>query len=204
MILLNNIDRIKQKLINKFEKGDNKQLIFKSFSNYIIKEVKKESIAISYAEKIIKYSFDYLMYCNNFQHKQPTQTSLEGFLWIYYPQKYYLKRLADYITNYFKIKLDIVKVKRPIFKRPQKSHQILKQRVIYILNNPDDKHLTQKYIMDAFIGYFHWIYVPSNVFLSIKNIKVNKKNCFLKISTHVFFLPEDILKVKSNFESEYY
>lgn len=195
MISLENINRIKQKLINKFEKRDTKQLIFNSFSNCIIKEVKKGNISISYAEKIIRCAFSYLMYCNNFQYKQPTQTSLEGYLWIYYSQKYFLKRFVNYIVSFYKIKLDTTKIKKPIFQRPKKSHQILRQRVIYILNNPKDKHLTQKYIMDAFIGYFHWIYVPSNVFLSIRDIKVSKKNCFLKISTHVFFLPEKILKI---------
>lgn len=87
------LNKIKQKLVNRFEKEDIKLLLFENFTIYIIKEVDKKNIAISYAEKIIKSTFNYLIYCNNFQNKQPTQTSLEGYLWIYYPQKYFLKNL---------------------------------------------------------------------------------------------------------------
>jgi len=193
---MTSLNKIKEKLLNNFKKEDINLLIFKKFTIYIIKEVDNKSIAISYAEKIIKSTYNYLIYCNNFQNKQPTQTSLEGYLWIYYSQKYFLKRFINYLIKFYKIELDITKIKKPVFKRPKKSHQILKQRVIYILNTPNDKHLTQKYIMDAFIGYFHWIFIPSNVFLSVNNIKKNNNNCFLKISTHTLFLPKEILKVK--------
>ena len=177
---MTSLNKIKEKLLNNFKKEDINLLIFKKFTIYIIKEVDNKSIAISYAEKIIKSTYNYLIYCNNFQNKQPTQTSLEGYLWIYYSQKYFLKRFINYLIKFYKIELDITKIKKPVFKRPKKSHQILKQRVIYILNTPNDKHLTQKYIMDAFIGYFHWIYVPSNVFFTIKNY------CFLNLLSIIY------------------
>ncbi len=193
---MTSLNKIKQKLVNKFEKQDIKLLIFENFAIHIIKEVDKKNVAISYAEKIIKYAFNYLMYCNNFRTNYPSQFSLEGYLWIYYSQKYFLSRFIYYLVKYYKIKIDIKKIKKPRFKRPRNSHQILKERVIYILNNPKDKHLTQKYIIDSFIGYFHWIFIPPNVFLKMENIKIKKNdNYFINISSYHFFLPKEVIKL---------
>ncbi|WP_151943959.1 hypothetical protein [Aliarcobacter butzleri] len=190
--MINNTDRIILKLLKKFNNDDNKKFLFKNFSKYIIITIKEKRLSITYGEKILRHTFSYLIYCNYFKQKIPTQFSLEGYLWLHYQQKYFLQKFIEFLSKYYNIQLDLSKIKAPQFKRPKKSHQILKERVIYILNTPEDKHLTQKFVFDAFIGYFHWIYIPKNVYISIKNIKEYKgSGYFLNInSSKLFFLNE--------------
>ena len=146
----------------------------------------------SYAKRILKISYNYLIYCINFKQRYPYQNSLDGYLWLHYNHKYYLSRLLKYYSTINKSKIDISKVRKPIFKRPKRSHQILKERVIYILNNPNDKHLTYKYIIDAFIGYFHWIYVPSNVYIRLDSFFYVHDFYYCIISKYKFYFPKSI------------
>lgn len=192
--MINSTDRIILKLLKKFNNNDNKKFLFRNFSKYIIITIKEKRISITYGEKILRHTFSYLIYCNYFKQKIPTQFSLEGYLWLHYQQKYFLQKFIEFLSKYYNIKLDLSKIKAPQFKRPKKSHQILKERVIYILKTPEDKHLTQKFVFDSFIGYFHWIYIPKNVYVSLKNIKqYSDKGCFLKINFYKFFFPKEIV-----------
>lgn len=189
-MLVNNIDKLVLKLFNKFDISDNKRYLFKNFSDEIILEVRTRNIMESYAKRILKISYNYLIYCNNFKQRYPYQNSLDGYLWLHYNHKYYLSRLIKYYSTINKSKIDISKVNKPIFQRPKRSHQILKERVIYILNNPNDKHLTYKYIIDAFLGYFHWIYVPSNVYISLNDFYPNKAYYYCIILEYKFYFPK--------------
>lgn len=179
-----------ESLRNKLEDNDKKKYIFNNFSYYIKDKVNSKILSSSYSQKILNCTFNYLVYCNNFKNRIPTQSSLEGYLWIHFQNKYYLNFFIKYLFDTYKITLDIKKIKKTTFLRPKKSHQILKERVTYILNHPKDKHLTQKYIIDALIGYFHWIHVPSNVFINANDITIkNYEKSFFRISNHIFDIP---------------
>lgn len=192
--MTNSTDRIILKLLKKFNNDDNKKFLFKNFSKDILIAIKRKNISINYGEKILRHTCSYLIYCNYFKQKIPTQFSLEGYLWLHYQQKYFLQKFIEFLSKYYNIKLDLSKIKIPKFTRPKKSHQILQERVIYILNNSDDRHLTQKYIFDAFIGYFHWIYIPKNVYFSLKNIKpYSDKGCILNINSFKLFFPNELV-----------
>lgn len=183
-----NIPKLLSKLDNKYEYNDKKKNISIKFSKYILEEIKNSNFTESYAIKLLISVNKYLVYCNNFNKKLPSRDSLEGYLWLHYNEKYYLNKFIKFYYESFKINIDNSNIIAPVFIRPKRSHQILKERVIYILNNPDDKHLTQKYIMDALIGYFHWIYIPRNVFLKISDIKNKNNQSFIRINKHIFYL----------------
>lgn len=192
--MTNNIDKTILKLLKKFNNNDNKKFLFKNFSKHIFIAIKEKKISISYGEKILRHTYSYLIYCNYFKQKIPTQFSLEGYLWLHYQQKYFLQKLVEFLSKYCNIELDLSKIKVPKFTRPKKSHQILQERVIYILNNSNDRHLTQKYIFDAFIGYFHWIHILKNVYFSLKNIKpYSDKGCILYINSFKLFFPNEVV-----------
>ena len=189
-MIIDSINKLVSRLFNKFDINDDKKYLFKKISNEIILEIKNGGIGEDYAKRILKISYNYLVYCNNFSQKWPTQNSLDGYLWLHYNHKYYLKRFIKYYATINNPKIDISKVNKPIFQRPKRSHQILKERVIYILNNSEDKHLTHKYIIDAFFGYFHWIYVPSNVYISLNNFYSNKVYYYCIIIEYKFYFPK--------------
>lgn len=192
-----NIPKLLSKLDNKYEYNDKKKNISIKFSKYILEEIKNNNFTESYAIKLLISVNKYLVYCNNFKKKLPSRDSLEGYLWLHYNEKYYLNKFIKFYYESFKIKIDNSNIKAPVFIRPKRSHQILKERVVYILNNPNDKHLTQKYIMDALIGYFHWIYIPKNVFLKISDIKNKNNQSFIRINKHIFYLPNINLSFNS-------
>ena len=187
---MNNINNLVSKLINEFDTNDKKKYLFKKLSDDIIKDVINGDIVLNYAKRILRISYDYLIYCNNFKQTLPSQNSLNGYLWLHYKDKYYLSRLINHINLIYKNSIHISKIKKPIFSRPKRSHQILKERVIYILNNLEDKHLTHKYIVDTFIGYFHWIYIPSNVYISLNNFRCIKGFYYCIILEYKFYFPK--------------
>lgn len=70
--------------------------------------------------------------------------------------------------------------------RPKISHQILLRRVVYIINNLNDKSLTTEYILKTLIGYFHWIEVQSSSYI----LKFSKKKGFIiYIGENDFYIP---------------
>lgn len=69
--------------------------------------------------------------------------------------------------------------------RPKVSHQILKRRVIYILNNLDNKSLTSEYIIKSLIGYFHWLEINTSNYM----LKLKKEGFFICINKYEFYIP---------------
>lgn len=184
--------------LNNFKNNDKKKYLLKTYCNITLKKYFQQYISLLSLKRRILIVEDYLHYCDNFKLKLPNKDSLDGYLWLHYNKKYYLKDFLESISSLHTLALQIRKIKAPVLQRPRRSHQILQNRVINILQNPYDKHITLKYAFDAIIGYFHWILIPSNVFISIKNIKQKKKNFpeySLITSNFKFYLPISIVKI---------
>lgn len=171
-----------------------KKAIFKFFCASIKNQYNQKHYTYFKAKTIINVSYYYLMYCDNFKIKMPTQKSLEGYLWINYSHKSYISYFISFLQKNHKCEIKIDSIKKPLLTRPKKSHKILKERVIYILENPNDKHLKEKYIIDALIGYFHWIHIPSNVYLSKKNFNIINKKYYCTIYQHNLYLPKILIE----------
>lgn len=183
--------------INSFENTDKRRYLLQKYCDITIQKYFQQNISWLILKRRILIAEDYLHYCDNFKVKLPSQNSLEGYLWLHYKKKCYLKDFLLSIFSRYKHTIHVNKIKKTVFQRPKKSHQILKTRVINILQNPYDKHITLKYAFDAIIGYFHWILIPENVFIDRNNIKLNKKlskKIFI-ISNFEFYLPSDIIKI---------
>ena len=184
-------------LLNNFKNNDKKKFLLKTYCNITLKKYFQQYISLLSLKRRILIAEDYLHYCDNFKLKLPNKDSLNGYLWLHYNKKHYLKDFLESISSLHTLALQIRKIKAPILQRPRRSHQILQNRVINILQNPYDKHITLKYAFEAIIGYFHWILVPSNVFISIKNIKLKKENPsehLLIMNNFKFYLPVRIIK----------
>lgn len=76
--------------------------------------------------------------------------------------------------------------KKEKFSRPKVSHQILQKRVVYILNNLDDKRLNNKYIINSLIGYFHWISTTFNSYIIKPS---NNEGFIITIKKNEFYIP---------------
>jgi hypothetical protein len=182
------------KLLKDFNHQIDKKIIFKNFCHSMLNKYNQQCNSYLETKQIISMAHKYLIYCDNFKINLPSQSSIEGYLWINYNHKTYLKHLILFLKTYYKYNIQIDYIKKPILTRPKRSHNILKERIIYILENPNDKHLTKKYIFDTLIGYFHWIYIPSNAYLSKNNFKIINNNYYCIISQYKFYLPKIIIE----------
>lgn len=188
-----------QNSLNSFKDSDIKKYLLKTYCDITIQKYFQEDISLLNLKRRISVAKDYLHYCNNFKLNIPNQNSLEGYLWLFYNKKCYLKDFLESISSIYPHTIEIKKIKKTILQRPKKSHQILRERAINILQNPYDKHISFKYAFDVMIGYFHWVLIPSNVFIKIENIKQKKKENSLKYffttSNFEFYLSTYIIKV---------
>lgn len=183
------------KYIDTLKTDKNKLNLLEEYINNLTKRYHKKDISYVLLKKRLYVAKEFLLYCKNSNKNTSYQNYLEGYLWIYSDYRYYLK---DFIYTSELLKshnLSIENIKTPILIKPRCSHEILKNRVISILQNPNDKHLTQKYIIDSLIGYFHWIGIPSNVYSSFKNIKLIDNEYYFTTHKYKFYLPSKIINI---------
>lgn len=178
------------------EQKNHKLHLLKYYKNTI----QKKGISLETLNKKVNVAKNFLIYCNNFEKDFLNKETIESYLWLYYNNKSNLKDFLNIIKDIHELKIDIDSISKPKMIRPKCSHQILKDRVIIILQNPHDRHFSEKYIIDSFIGYFHWIKIPSNVYNSFKNIRFLNNNYYFVTHSFKFYLPniiKDIQAIKS-------
>ena len=182
------------KYIKSLKKDKNKLNLFENYTDNLMIKYHKKEISYLLLKKRLYVAKEFLLYCTNSNKSNSYQYYLDGYLWIYTNYKYYLKDFIYTCKLWNTHDLHIENIKIPKLVRPRCSHEILKNRVITILQNPNDKHLTQKYIIDAFIGYFHWVGIPTNVYCSFKNIKLVNNEYFFITHKYKFYLPNQVIK----------
>jgi len=187
--------RLIQKYLQHFKKGTLSYNLIHNYYNTLLLRLQNKKTTIHSIRLSLTPAVKFLKYCQYFQEKTPTQYALEGYLFIYYGQKATLTGFINFISNTYQYELDIKIISKPRLKTPKISHQILKDRVIKMMQNPHDKHFKEAYIFRTIIGYFHWVYIPQNVFLSVKNIhKAKDGNYYITFCGESFYLPNKVVK----------
>lgn len=61
------------------------------------------------------------------------------------------------------------------------------------MQNPKIVHKKLHYFYTAIFGYFHWISIPWNVFITEETIHKDKyKNYYIQASGRKFYLPQEV------------
>lgn len=175
-------------------KADKDKLnLFKNYLDDLMIRYHKKEISYLLLKKRLYVAKEFLLYCTNSNKNNSYQYYLDGYLWIYTDYKYYLKDFINATKLSRTHSLNIENIKTPKLIRPRCSHEILKNRVITILQNPKDKHLTEKYIIDSLIGYFHWVGIPKNVYCDFNHLKLINNEYFFATHRYKFYLPYRII-----------
>jgi len=166
------------------------------YEEYLHEKVKSNTLSLVYAKRLIDTSISFLMYCKNFKNDEPSLIPLEGYLWLHASQRYYLKYFVSFLSECFSIEIDFEKIKKPELQRPKRSHEILKKRLIRILQNPGDPFLKESDFFRVVIGYLHWIDIPQNVYINKSHVKLDKNNeHFIILSSRKIYIPNKLIRM---------
>jgi len=183
-----------KRYLNSFQKDTLSYNLINGYYKSLILRPKIKKMSLRSLYQALYSAINFLKYCQNFKEQTPTQYALEGYLFLYYEHKAVLTDFTNFISQTYKYNLDIGIIPKATFQRPRVSHQILKGRLIKILQNPHDKHFKEPYIFRTIIGYLHWIHIPQNVFISLDNIQKRKdKNYYLSLGGKPFYFPNQIV-----------
>lgn len=185
-----------KKISKQFQRSSINPAIITKYEKYLYYKVVYKTISIQYAKRLLNTTINFLIYCKNFKSDKPSLLALEGYLWIYPTHKYYLSNFTSFLSKNYSFKINITQVEKAELRRPKRSHQILKKRLIKILQNPSSPYLTEDYIFRTAIGYLHWIDIPQNVFLNKTLIKKSSdNNLFISACTNKFYVPKRLLYI---------
>lgn len=77
--------------------------------------------------------------------------------------------------------------------KAHESRELLQQRLIKMLRNPQYQQDHQQYFFKILIGYLHNIHFPDNIYIDLKNIKKDFQGHFyIKLCKKKFHLPTHI------------
>ena len=149
------------------------KLIHKYYQHLCIK-LQTQQISLRSIRLSLTPAIKLLKYCENFQDNKPTMDVLEGYLWLYSGQRATITEFTNFLTNECGYKLHITKIPKATLKRPNVSHQILRARVIKLMQNPRIIKKNTSHFYAAIFGYFHWVSIPWNVFVNWKDFHQNQ------------------------------
>lgn len=132
----------------------------------------------------------FLQYCDYFKNETPNMHILEGYLWIYTGQRNSLTEFANFLSKQFSYELKISMIPQAKLEKAHESQELLQQRLIKILRNPQYQQEHQQYFLKTLIGYLHNIHVPDNVYIDLRNVKKDAQgDIYIRICREVFYLP---------------
>jgi len=188
-----NIDMI-NRFLDKFQKGTYNSKLIKKYYIYLYEKYKNNKTTIRSMRLALTPAVRFLTYCKNFDAIKPSNLALSGYLWCYPGQKAAITGFINFIVKKYKLQLSIKDIKKNAFTRPSLSNEQLKQRLINILRDRGKRINNQKYFFDTAIGYLHGIDMPKNVFINIKDIKLDSSgDWYIRMGGRKFYLPEDII-----------
>jgi hypothetical protein len=188
-----------QKIANQLEVSSLHYTLIKKYEEYLYSKISYQEISIQYARRLLNTSINFLLYCKNFKNTYPSMLALDGYLWIYPTQKYSLSDFTQFLSKQYSFELDITKIQKAQLHRPHRSRQILKKRLIKILQNLDDPYLKESDFFRAAIGYLHWINIPQNVYLNRRNLKKDyNDNYFVLACSNKFYIPKSFANILFN------
>ena len=184
-----------QKYLQTFEKNTLAYNLIHNYHRYLLLRLQAKKTTLRSIRLALTPAVKFLGYCQYFKERIPTQYALEGYLFLYYGQRATLTGFINFISTTYHYDLDTKAIPKAILKSPKVSHQILKGRLIKIMQNPHDKHFKEPYIFRAIIGYLHWVYIPQNVFISLENVhKCKDGKYYLSLCGQSFYLPYKVIK----------
>lgn len=187
-----NFNLIEKQLVI-FEKGTMQQKIIQEYYSYLCNKLENRHLQIRSIRLALTPAIKFLQYSQNFKESTPSMYILEGYLWLYSGQRATITEFINFLAKQYSYELQIIKVPKPTLKRPNVSHQILKGRVIQLMQNPKIIHRRLQYFYASIFGYFHWISIPTNVFITHSDFRFNKNgNCRIRMCGHILSMPKNI------------
>jgi len=188
-----NFNLIEKKLVI-FEKGTMQHRIIREYYRYLCDKLENKQLQLRSVMLALTPAIKFLQYCQNFKDSTPSMYILEGYLWLYTGQRATITEFINFLAKQYSYELQIIKVPKAILTRPNVSHQILKGRVVQLMQNPKIIHKKLQYFYSAIFGYFHWVNIPQNVFISHENFhKDMYGDCYVQICGKKFYLPQEVV-----------
>ena len=182
-----------EKQLAVFEKGTIQHKIIQDYYGHLHNKLSGGYLQLRSIRLALTPAIKFLQYCKNFKDSIPSMYILEGYLWLYIGQRASITEFINFLAKQYSYDLQITKVTRAVLSRPNVSHQILKWRVVKLLQNPNMMHKKLQYFYTAVFGYFHWISIPPNVFISHESIhKSLNEDYYIQMCGKKFYLPEKI------------
>ncbi len=187
--------RLIQKHLRTFGKDTLAYNLIHNYYKFLLVRLQAKKTTLRSIRLALTPAVKFLKYCQNFKETIPTQYALEGYLFLYSGQRATLTGFINFISNTYQYNLDIKAAPKATLTSPKVSHQILKGRLIKIMQNPHDKHFKEAYIFRTIIGYLHWVNVPQNVFISFDNIHKSKnEKYYVTLCGKSFYIPLKIVQ----------
>ena len=182
-----------EKQLALFEKGTMQYKITQEYYSYLYGKLEGKQLQIRSVRLALTPAIKFLQYCQNFKDPAPSMYILEGYLWLYAGHRASVTEFINFFAKQYSYDLQITKVPKATLSRPNVSHQILKGRVIQLLQNPKSIHKKMQYFYAAIFGYFHWVSIPQNVFISHNNFHKDRDGDFYaQMCGKKFYLPRKV------------
>lgn len=179
-----------EKYLHLFDKEDYRHNIIQSYYNRLLVKLKDKKTTLRSIRLSLTPAVKLLQYCDNFKNDAPDMYILEGYLWIYPGQRSSLTEFTNFLSKHFSYKLKISMIPQAKLEKAHESQELLQQRLIKILRNPQYQQEYQQYFLKIMIGYLHNIHIPNNVYIDLKNVKKGTQSYrYIKLCREVFYLP---------------
>jgi len=188
-----NIDMI-NRYLESFKKETYHYRVIKEYYHKLYNKLENKRTTIRSIRLALTPAVKFLNYCENFTEFKPNMTMLNAYLWYYSGQKAAITGFINFLKKDFKLNLSIHKTDKIIFKNPNMSKEQLKQRLINLLRFDRRLKNNSKNLLKIAIGYLHGVDVPDNVFIDIKDIKIDShKNYFIHMAGYNFYIPLEVV-----------
>jgi hypothetical protein len=183
-----NLDMI-DKYLNTYSSSQYQYKLIQSYYIYLCSKLDKGATTIRSIRLSLTPAVKLLKYCDYFNTTKPTSVILDGYLWLYPGQKSAVTGFINFLNKRYDFNLKMP-ITQAMLKRPNSSHKQLEHRFINLMKIEATTEKQQNDLLKIAINYLHGIYIPSNVFISPKDIKKNSnKDYFVKIQRHIFYIP---------------
>ncbi len=189
-----NWDMIERYLLS-FDEDGFSYKVLKEYLSRLVKKLTDNKTTVRSIRLAITPVSKLLLYSENFQSIYPTQDALDGYLWCYPGQRSSITGFINFLRSEYSIALDVKNLGDITLSRPRESHQYLKQKFIDSLRQHEIGNTNKAIFLKNAVEYLHEVRIPSNIFLSKKMIKKNKrKEAYLHVANQRFFLPLEVIK----------
>lgn len=184
-----------EKYLNLFDKADYRYNLIQSYYKKLLIKLRNKRTTLRSIRLSLTPAVKLLQYCDNFKNDPPNMYILEGYLWIYPGQRSSLIQFTNFLSKHFSYELKISIIPQPKLEKAHESQELLQQRLIKILRNPQYQGEHRQYFLKTLIGYLHNIHVPDNVYIDLNDTKKDPQGSYyIRMCREVFYLPNAYFK----------